>query len=75
LSSLKSIPTPFVTQLGLNRDAGVKRTIEDDAPVLRQPANPVRNGWAEAAGKIADAGDDTLVIAEFANSADTELVW
>jgi antitoxin MazE len=50
-------------------------TIEDDALVLRRPAHPVRRGWAEAAKKIADAGDDTLVMVEFANAADTELVW
>lgn len=37
-------------------------TIEDNALVLRRPANTARNGWAEAARKIAEAGDDTLVM-------------
>ena len=69
------IPKPLLTQLGLSREAGVEMTIEDDALVLRRPANPVRTGWAEAARKIAEAGDDALVMGEFANAGDTELVW
>ena len=32
---------------------------------LRRPASPVRAGWAEAAKKIAEGGDDELVIGEF----------
>lgn len=69
------IPKPVLTQLGLTKDAGVEMTIENDALVLRRPANPVRAGWAEAARKIAEAGDDTLVMGEFGNAGDTELVW
>ena len=69
------IPKPILTQLGLSRDTGVDMTIEDDALVMRRPANPVRAGWAEAARKIAEAGDDTLVMGEFGNTGDTELVW
>ena len=69
------IPKPILTQLGLSSGAGVEMTIEDDALVLRRPANPLRAGWAEAARKIAEAGDDTLVMGEFGNAGDTELVW
>ena len=36
---------------------------------------PARTGWAEAARKIAAAGDDELVMREFGNAADTELTW
>jgi antitoxin MazE len=43
--------------------------------VLRRPANPVRTGWAEAARKIAEAGDDALAMGEFGNAADAELAW
>jgi antitoxin MazE len=35
----------------------------------------VRSGWAEAARKIAEADDDPLVMGEFGNAADDELVW
>ena len=65
----------LLAQLGLNSDAGAEMTVEDGALVLRRPTNPARTGWAEAARKIAEAGDDALVMGEFGNSADSELVW
>jgi antitoxin MazE len=69
------IPKPVLTQLGLNAGEGAEITIEGDALVLRRPASPVRTGWAEAAKKIAEAGDDALVMGEFSNAADAELAW
>ncbi len=69
------IPKPVLAQLGLNREAGAEMTIEGGALVLRRPASPARTGWAEAAKKIAEAGDDALVMGEFGNVADTELTW
>lgn len=50
-------------------------TIEGGALVLRPAARPVRTGWAEAARKIAEAGDDALVMGEFGNAADADLTW
>jgi antitoxin MazE len=38
-------------------------------------ASPARTGWAEAAEKIAHAGDDELMMGEFGNAEDSELVW
>ena len=67
------IPKPILTQLGLNGDVGAEMTIEGGALVLRTPASPARKGWAEAAKKIAENGDDALVMGEFGNAADTEL--
>lgn len=69
------IPKPVLAQLGLDAEAGAEMTIEGGALVLRRPASSVRRGWAEAARKIAEAGDDTLVMGEFGNAADTELTW
>jgi antitoxin MazE len=69
------IPKPVLAQLGLNGEEGAEMSIEGDALVLRKPALPVRAGWAEAAKKIAEAGDDVLVMGEFGNEADTELAW
>jgi len=43
--------------------------------VLRRPPNPARAGWAEAARRIAEAGEDELVLGEFGNAEDAELVW
>ena len=50
-------------------------TIEDGALVLRRPGSLARTGWAEAARRIAEAGDDELVMGEFGNAEDSELVW
>ena len=69
------IPKPLLAQLGLNGDTGAEMTIEGGALVLRRPASPARTGWAEAARKIAGAGDDALVMGEFGNAADAELTW
>src|SRR4051812_24612047 len=69
------ISKPVLAQLGLDASAEVGMTIEDGALVLRRPASPVRTGWAEAARRIAKAGYDELLMGEFANSEDAELVW
>jgi antitoxin MazE len=69
------IPKPVLAQLGLDRKAGAEMTIEDGALVLRRPASPARTGWAEAARGIAEAGDDELVMGEFGNAEDSELIW
>jgi len=49
--------------------------MEDDVICVRRVANPVRTGWADAARRIAEAGDDTLVMGEFGNADDSELDW
>jgi len=69
------IPKPLLAQLGLDGKAGAEMTIEDGALVLRPPSSPARRGWAEAARRIAEAGDDELVMGEFGNAEDSELVW
>jgi antitoxin MazE len=69
------IPKAVLAQLGLSGEEGAEMTIEGGALVLRRPASPARTGWAEAAKKIAEAGDDALVMGEFGNAADTELTW
>lgn len=69
------IPKALLAQLGLEAEAGVDMSIEDGALVLRRPSSPVRKGWAEAAKLIAESGDDALVMGEFGNAEDSELVW
>ena len=59
----------------MDAKAGVEMTIEDGALVLRRPASPARTGWAAAARSIAEAGGDELVMGEFGNAGDAELVW
>lgn len=69
------IPKPVLVQLGLDSRVGAEMTIEKGALVLRPPANPARTGWAAAAQRIAEAGDDELVMGEFGNAEDSELEW
>jgi antitoxin MazE len=69
------IPKPVLAQLGLNGEEGAEMTVEGGALILRKPSRAVRVGWAEAAKKIAEAGDDALVMGDFGNDGDTELVW
>lgn len=67
------IPKPLLVQVGLEGEA--EMTVEAGALVLRKPAKPVRAGWAEAAMKLTEAGDDALVLPEFPNEGDAELTW
>lgn len=69
------IPKSVCAQLGLDGEAGVEMTIEDGVLVLRRPARPPRAGWAEAARRIAEAGDDELVMGGFGNAEDAGLAW
>lgn len=68
------IPKPILKQLGLDEKEGAEMTIEGTALGPSQ-ASKVRTGWADAAKKIATARDDSLVMGEFANADDSELVW
>lgn len=69
------IPKPVLAQLGLDAKGVVQMTIEEGALVLRKPKSPARAGWAAAAKRIAADGDDELVMGEFGNAEDPELVW
>jgi antitoxin MazE len=67
------IPTSILAQLGLETEADV--SVVDGAMVVRVPDKPSRSGWAEASKAIALAGDDALVMPEYANADDAALSW
>ncbi|MGO9993587.1 MAG: AbrB/MazE/SpoVT family DNA-binding domain-containing protein [Steroidobacteraceae bacterium] len=67
------IPKPLLAQVGLEGYA--EMTIERDALVLRRPTKNSRMGWGVAAKKLAEAGDDALVLGEFGNAGDADLAW
>ena len=67
------IPKPMLTQLGLVDEADL--TIEDGALVIRKPAPPARTGWAQAAKAVALAKEDELLLGDFGNEGDEDLVW
>ncbi|WP_181969687.1 hypothetical protein [Paraburkholderia sp. DHOC27] len=49
--------------------------VENDVIDVPQPQKKVREGWAEASRAIAEAGDDSLVMGEFANEDDKDLTY
>ena len=67
------IPKPILVQLGLEDkvDLQVRDGVIEIRPVRKNP----REGWADDARRIAEAGDDGLVWPEFANDGDGELTW
>lgn len=69
------LPKPVLAQAGLDIEAGVEMSVEDGAIILRKPARAVRAGWAAAAQELAAAGGDELLMGEFGNEGDAELVW
>ena len=67
------IPKPVLKQLGLPDE--LEMQVEGNTIILRKPAATPRAGWADAASRIAAAGDDALVLPDFENEADSELTW
>ena len=69
------LPKPLLAQAGLDDATAAQVSVEDGAIVLRRPAAAPRQGWAEAARKLAAQGDDALLMGEFGNADDEELSW
>ena len=69
------IPKPLLGQVGLRAGDDVELTLERGKIVLEPVRNYPREGWAEAARELAEAGEDGLVWPEFGNEEDDELTW
>ncbi|MEO7208392.1 MAG: AbrB/MazE/SpoVT family DNA-binding domain-containing protein [Steroidobacteraceae bacterium] len=67
------IPKPVLAQVGF--DGYAEMTVERGAIVLRKPSKSVRSGWAKAAQTVTAGGGDGLVMGEFGNEVDSDLVW
>ena len=67
------IPALALAQAGLSHETNM--IVERDGIVLRRPLPPARAGWAEAARRIAAAGDDILVMGDAGNAADDDVEW
>ena len=67
------IPKPILAQVGLEgvADLQVRDGVIEIRPLRRDP----REGWADDARRLAQAGNDVLVWPELANEGDGELVW
>lgn len=55
------IPKPILKQIGAGED--VELEVEDNRIVIR-PSSNRREGWDQAFKKMAESGDDSLVIAD-----------
>jgi antitoxin MazE len=67
------IPKPLLNQAGLEDQAEI--LVEGNTLLVRRPRAAPRSGWAEASRQIAAAGDDALVLPDFANESDASLKW
>lgn len=69
------IPKPILAQIGVETGDDLDLSLDGGRIVLAPARRHPRSGWAEAAKKIADAGDDALVWPEFGNAGDADLEW
>ena len=67
------IPKPILAQVGLEGRADLQ--VRDGVIEIRPLRRNAREGWAEDARQVAEAGEDALVWPEFANEGDRDLVW
>ena len=69
------LPKPLLAQAGLDDQSIADLSFENGAIVLRKPATAVRVGWAQAAQALAAQGNEALLLEEFGNAGDLDLVW
>jgi len=69
------IPKPVRAQIGLEAGDHVDLSLPDDRIVLTPARRHPRMGWAEAAKRLSEAGDDALVWPEFGDADDSDLEW
>ena len=68
------IPKTILAHIGLDDQAIADITVENEVILLRKPATSVRFGWSEAAKAINAFDADVLMLGEFPNSQDQDLV-
>lgn len=69
------IPKPMLAQAGLDDQTVADIAIENGVIMLRKPRKSLRIGWGEAAKAVNAADADELVLGEFSNLQDEDLVW
>ncbi len=69
------IPKPILAQIGVETGDDLDLSLDDGRIVLAPAKRHPRAGWADAAKKIAESGDDALVWPEFGNADDADLEW
>lgn len=69
------IPKPILLQIGVEIGDDLELSVDNDRIVLAPMKRHPRAGWAKAAQRIADLGDDALVWPELGNVGDQDLKW
>ena len=69
------IPKRILAQVGVEVGDSLDLRLDDGRIVLEPTKRHARAGWADAAKRIAEAGDDALVWPEFGNLGDANLKW
>jgi len=69
------IPKPILRQIGVEAGDDFDLSLDDGRIVLVPARRHPRTGWADAAKRIAETGDDALVWPEFGNAGDVDLEW
>jgi antitoxin MazE len=69
------IPKPILKQIGIEVGEDFDMSLKDGRILLTHAKRHPRAGWAQAAKRIANAGDDGLVWPEFGNADDADLKW
>ena len=69
------IPKPLLAQVGLEDQSIFDITIENGSIVLRKSSKSLRIGWSQAAQDLNTSDGDLIVLGEFTNSEDKDLVW
>ena len=69
------IPKPILAQIGVEAGDELDLSLDAGRLVLAPAKRHPRAGWADAARRIAETGDDALVWPEFGNVDDADLKW
>lgn len=69
------IPKSLLKQSQMDEREEVEVRVGVGEIILRKPEPMPREGWAEAARALREAGEDELVWSEFRNEVDKDLVW
>jgi antitoxin MazE len=67
------IPKIILEQSGM--EGIVEMSVDGEKIILSKPKNTVREYWAQDAQSLVMAGEDELVLGDFANEEDGDWIW
>lgn len=67
------IPKIILEQSGI--EGVVDMTVIEGKIILSKPKRMIRERWAQDAQSLANAGEDKLILGDFANEEDGDWVW